>query len=124
MECKSCGTALASQDVYCSRCGEQAPEPESEPYARTADLFALSERLSALETSVLLHQEESERAWSRIPMLEDSERRHRRILNSSHLYTDMFGIRLVTMVGYGLLSGVVASAIIVALALATGVLHF
>jgi len=62
--------------------------------------------------------------WSRIPILEDAERRHRRILNSSSLYTDMFGMRLVTMVGYGLLSGVVVSAILLVVALATGVLHW
>lgn len=123
MECESCGTELATDGMYCSHCGSQAPEPDSEPYGSTADLVALRERLNELESRVESHALESAQMWSRIPVLEDSERRHRRILNSSGLYTDMFGIRLVTMVGYGLLSGVVVGGILVMLALATGLLR-
>jgi len=109
---------------FCPSCGAEAPATPAEQFASTRDLAALTERLDALEERVTRDAEESARMWSRIPILEDAERRHRRILNSSSLYTDLFGMRLVTMIGYGLLTGVVVSAVLLALALITGVLHF
>ena len=124
MECTSCGATLTADCRFCPTCGAQAPDPPVAPYASTLDLDALRTRLDDLESRVERHAEESAQMWSRIPILEDAERRHRRILNSSSLYTDMFGMRLVTMVGYGLLSGVVVSAILLVVALATGVLHW
>lgn len=124
MKCESCGAVLGPDGLFCSQCGTQAPETPSEPHASPVEVAALRERLDELEGRMERHMKESALAWQRIPPLEDSERRHRRILNSSSLYTDMFGTRLVTMVGYGLLSGVVVSAILVLIAFAAGVLHF
>jgi hypothetical protein len=124
MKCESCGAVLGSEGLFCSQCGTQAPDPPREPHASTAEVAALRGRIDELEGRMERHMKESELAWQRIPPLEDSERRHRRILNSSSLYTDMFGTRLVTMVGYGLLSGVVVSAILLLIAFAAGVLRF
>ena len=123
MKCEACGVALTDDVAYCSHCGSAAPEPPAEPFASIAEFTALLARVAELESRVETHAEESRQAWSRLPALEDSDRRSRRILNSSSLYTDMFGWRLLTMVGYGLLSGLLVSGILLAFALATGILH-
>lgn len=123
MECESCGLELAEDAAFCSGCGARAPELTSELAELTADVAVLQERVATLAGAVELHISESKKVWDRLPGLEDMERRHRRILCSSSLYSELFGMRLVTFFGYWLLSGVVVSAILFAVALATGVLR-
>jgi len=123
MECESCGGALNTDAAFCSQCGTPAPEPTENPHASAADVIALNARIDGLEERLDNYIEDSGQLLARIPMLEDAERQHHRILNSSSLYTDMFGWRLLTMVGYGLLSGLLVSGILLAFALATGLLH-
>ena len=123
MQCESCGIELAEDATFCSACGARAPELASELCVLTTDVAALSERVSALESAILLQADQSKQQWDRIPALEDMERRHRRILCSSSLYSEMFGMRLVTFFGYWLLSGIVVATVLLGLAWATGLLH-
>jgi hypothetical protein len=124
LTCSACDAELHEDSKFCSSCGARVPEHVSDGAFSSDEIAALNLRVSDLEELVVLHAEESGRVFSRIQILEDMERRHRQVLTSSTLFSPMFGIRFVTVLGYCLLSGAIVGVLALVVSLFTGALHW